>query len=292
MTWFDTHAHLNFKRFKKDVDAVIQQIRDADFSGIVIPGTDVVSSKRAVELAENNDRIYAAVGIHPHHSPRAQSGLINEKDIPDVPGMLADIENIIASHREISDKKIIVAIGEIGLDRHVYEETKYEHYSVDEAFIEEQKELFRRQIELAKKYNLSVIVHNREAINDLLPLLNELWDDCFSGRMVFHCCEPLQELLDFAVAHRVYIGIDGDITYATAEALQKREFIAKVPDELLVLETDSPFLLPEPLRSEKKYPNTPLNIHLVGEFVAQCRNQTVEDVQKMTAENAHKLFGM
>lgn len=185
-----------------------------------------------------------------------------------------------------------MAIGEIGLDRHIYEETKYEDYHVDEQFIEAQKVLFRRQILLAKKYGLSVIVHNREAIQDLLPLLNEIWDDYFEGRMVFHCCEPLDELLAFALKHHIYIGIDGDITYTTDEALQKRTFIANVPDELLVLETDSPFLLPEPLRSEKKYPNTPLNIHLVGKFVAQCRRQNVDELQKMTTQNAHKLFGI
>lgn len=292
MTWFDTHAHLNFKRFKKDVDTVIQQIHDADFSGIVIPGTDVDSSIRAVELAENNDGIYAAVGIHPHHSPRGQTKSANKDKVTDISGMLSELENIITSQPSVNSKKSIVAIGEIGVDRHVYEETKYEDYSVDEDFINEQKELFRRQIVLAKNYNLSVIVHNREAIHDLLPLLHDLWDDNFSGRMVFHCCEPIQELLDFAVAHNIYIGVDGDITYTTDEALQKRKFIAKIPDELLVLETDSPFLLPEPLRSAKKYPNTPLNIHIVGEFVAQCRNQTIDHVQKITSENAHKLFGI
>lgn len=248
MTWFDTHAHLNFRRFKKNVDTVIQQIHDADFSGIVIPGTDVVSSLRAVELAEHHERVYAAVGIHPHHSPHTTNAFI---DLDHDVHLIDELEKLIKEHQQSNINGKIVAIGEIGLDRHIYEETKYEDYHVDEQFIEAQKVLFRRQILLAKKYGLSVIVHNREAIQDLLPLLNEIWDDYFEGRMVFHCCEPLDELLAFALKHHIYIGIDGDITYTTDEALQKRTFIANVPDELLVLETDSPFLLPEPLRSEK-----------------------------------------
>jgi TatD DNase family protein len=285
---FDTHAHLNFKRFKKDVDDIILQALASDFDGIVIPGTDVVSSRRAIELAEKYEKVYAAVGIHPHHNFPGK----DHTDANDAEGvnqkLISEIEEIIKSHQDNGKK--IVAIGEIGLDRHVYEETKYEDYHVDEAFIASQKELFVAQLGLAKKYDLSVIVHNREAIQDLLPLLESNWDDYFSGRMVFHCCEPKQELLDFAIAHHIYIGIDGDITYTTDEALQKRKFIPRVPKEMLVLETDSPFLLPEPLRAEKKYPNTPLNIKLVGEYVAQIRNEDPEELFKSTSYNAQSLF--
>jgi len=274
---FDTHAHLNFKRFKKDVDTIIAHMfAEGGFVGVVIPGTDLQSSKRAVELAEKYDGVYAAVGVHPHHNYDFFTGTSRK--------LIDDIEELLSSSKKI------VAIGEIGLDRHTYEDTKYENYHVDEAFIQSQREIFIMQLELAKKHKLSVIVHNREAIRDLMDALTEAWDPYFEGRMVFHCCEPKQELLDFAIKHNIFIGIDGDITYTTEEALQKREFIKKVPRELLVLETDSPFLLPEPLRSEKKYPNTPLNLHLIAEYVAKCRGESTEELIKRTTANAQRLF--
>ena len=166
---------------------------------------------------------------------------------------------------------------------------------MDEAFIQSQRDLFIAQLELARKHNLSVIVHNREAKNDLLEILNSHWADWggyFEGRMVFHCCEPDQDLLDFALAHHVYIGVDGDITYQTEEAGKKREFIRKVPEDLLVLETDSPFLLPEPLRSEKKYPNMPKNISLIGEHVAHCRGVDPISLFSTTTENAKRYIGL
>lgn len=289
---FDTHAHLNFKRFKKDVDSIISRMfAEAHFAGVVIPGTDLESSKRAVEIAEMHEGVYAAVGVHPHHNYNFREvSLTLPGSKPALPGqnsnqnLIADIEELLGSSKKI------VAVGEIGLDRHTYEETKYENYHVDEAFIQSQRELFLLQLSLAKKHKLSVIVHNREAIRDLMDALAEAWDPYFEGKMVFHCCEPKQELLDFAIKNNIYIGIDGDITYTTEEALQKREFIKKVPAHLLVLETDSPFLLPEPLRTEKKYPNTPLNLQLVAHHVAQCRGENPEDLIISTTANAQRLF--
>lgn len=273
---FDTHTHLNFKRFKKNVQEVIGTAKAAGVTHMVIPGTDVKSSKKAIELAELNDGVYAAVGIHPHHVVDEDILVLNEIDA-------------LASHEKV------VAIGEIGLDRHVYEDTKYEDYHVDEDFISRQRDFFVKQLELAKKHDLSIIVHNREAKQDLLTLLEEQWDDHYKGRMVFHCCEPDEDLIQFARERDIFIGVDGDVTWDSPFAEQKREFIKKILKndfEKLVLETDSPFLLPEPLRAEKKYPNTSANLPLIGEYLANLVGEAPETVYSTTKKNAMRLFGL
>lgn len=273
---FDTHAHLNFKRFQKNVDEIIKQSKNAGVQHILIPGTDIHSSQRAVDITEQHDDVYAAVGIHPHHASEAAEDAFSRE--------LGSLENLIKHSAKVK------AIGEIGIDRHVYEQTKYEEYVVTEDFVQNQEKLFNAQLTLAKQYKLSIIVHNREAKDDLLRSLINLWDSYFEGRMVFHCCEPEEDLLNFAIEHDIFIGVDGDITYDTQDAVKKREFIKKVPENLLVLETDSPFILPEPLRTEKKYPNTPINLPLIGEYVAKVRGVSSEDLFSITTENAMRLF--
>ena len=269
----DTHCHLNFKRFKDRVEGVIQAAQKAGVSQIIVPGTDVVSSQKAVEIARKYEGIHAAVGIHPHHVYELHGGLIVNS--------LSQIEELISEPK-------VVAIGEVGIDRHVYENTKYEKYRVDETFIALQKELFQEQIKLAIKYKKSLIIHNREAKGDVTGILRKLWDPLLEGKTVFHCSEPDQELLDFAMEHKMYWGVDGDATYWK----EKQDFIKKVPLSMLVLETDAPFLLPEPLKSQKLYPNEPKNVPVIAECIAQLLNQTVENVASATTENAKKLFSL
>lgn len=271
---FDTHCHLNFKAFKKNLPEVIDRAKEAGVKYIVIPGTDVKTSKNAVEIAQNHENLYAAVGIHPHHVYKLMTSdqLSTEND-------LKEIEVLLSQPK-------VVALGEIGIDRHEYENTKYETYSVDERFIELQKELFTKQINLALKHNKSIIFHNREAKADVLKILDDKWNKKLEYRTVFHCCEPDEELLEFAIDHKMFIGVDGDITYYT----EKQEFIKKVPLDMLVLETDSPFLLPEPLRSQKKYPNGPQNMPLIAEFIAKLMDISTQELEKQITENAKKLF--
>lgn len=274
---FDTHCHLNFKAFKKTLPDVITQAREAGVTHITIPGTDVKTSVRAVEIASENEGIYAAVGIHPHHV----YDLLNPQTTHTVDSDLQEIEALL-SHPKV------VAVGEVGMDRHLYEATKYESYNIDDRFIELQKDLLRKQIQLAIQYDKSLILHNREAKQDLLPIVHELWDTKLEGRAVFHCCEPDAELLQFAKEHKMFVGVDGDITYRE----DKQSFVKKIPLEMLVLETDAPFLLPEPLRTEKKYPNQAKNLDIISGFIAGILKTSSEDLGTITQENGRRLFNI
>jgi TatD DNase family protein len=273
---FDTHCHLNFKAFHKILPSVIENARDAGIEHIIIPGTDVKTSKRAVEIAQENASFYAAVGIHPHHVYK----LMKRGDIT-LDSELSEIEKLLSNSK-------IVAIGEVGMDRHVYEETVYADYTVDEQFVSLQIELLRRQIQLAVNNELSLILHNREAKREILDILTSELTPVLKRHSVFHCCEPDEELLSFAKEHDMFIGTDGDLTFIP----EKQEFIKKVPLEMLVLETDSPFLLPEPFRAEKKYPNVPANIRIVAEMVAKLKEISAHDVIHQTTQNACELFSI
>lgn len=278
---FDTHCHLNFKAFRKELLNIIQSAKQKGVHNIVIPGTDVPTSREAIVIVNGHEGIFAAVGIHPHHvykylTIEANSKLTSEQMIEQD---LKDIEALL-SHKKV------VAIGEVGMDRHIYEHTKYEKYSIDSRFIELQKLILHRQIQLALLHNKSLILHNREAKDILLALLEESWDQRLEGRTVFHCCEPDEDLLIFAKAHKIYIGIDGDITYIP----EKQQFIKNVPLDMLVLETDSPYLLPEPLRSKKLYPNKPEHLSVVSEYIAGLFGIKKEDLIKTTTINANNLF--
>ncbi|MBI4130821.1 TatD family hydrolase [Candidatus Roizmanbacteria bacterium] len=271
----DTHAHLNFKRFAKNVDEVISQAQQVGVTRIVVPGTDIKSSTKAVELSKQYKGVYAAIGIHPHHVFSITYNVSSIKQTID------PIERLVIHPR-------IVAVGEIGLDKHVYEDTKYENYHINDDFLMRQRELLIAQLQLAIQYNKSVILHNREATDELLELLNKNWNSHFEGRIVFHCCEPNKNLLEFAKKNNVFIGVDGDITYNK----EKQTFIKEVPLNLLVLETDSPFLLPEPLRSQKKYPNEPKNIPIILSFIANLVGAGERELEKQTDENAGRLFNL
>ncbi len=253
---------------------MVSRAHKVGVSHILAPGTDIATSQKAIEIAHTFENVYAAVGIHPHHVYEMQ---LNDTAVID--HHIAELEKLISNEK-------ICAIGEVGMDRHVYENTKYATYNVDESFISLQKKLLEKQISLAKKYKKSLILHNREAKQDVLKLLGDIWDVFLEGRSVFHCCEPDEELLQFAKTHKMFIGVDGDLTYWK----EKQEFIKKVPLTMLVLETDSPFLLPEPLRSQKLYPNEPKNILLIAETVAQLKSISLEEVKKQTFENSLQLF--
>lgn len=272
---FDTHSHLNFEAFSTSFNDIIDRSFRAGVNYIVIPGTDIISSHKAVEIASRYNTVYAAAGIHPHH-------VFENLELP------SSIESSISELIPLLEHPKVVAVGEIGLDRHLYERTKYKNYHADSRFINLQKQAFIKQVQLGIAYKKSLILHNREATDDILPLLETHWDTTLQKRTVFHCCEPRQALLNYAKQKRIYIGIDGDITYDKS----KQSFIKDVPLDLLVLETDSPYLVPEPLRSQKIRPNTSANLTFIAEFIAHLLNMKKEDLLRITTENAKELFNI
>lgn len=252
----DTHAHLNASRFKKSREEAVLAARTAGVVAMIVPGTDMKDSRLAVELAHQYEGVYAAVGVHPNDATE-------EID-------WTELERLLGQPK-------VVAVGEIGLDS---------HYQGGITAV--QIQTFERQLQLAVKHQKPVIIHSREATDQLLTSLEKYWDSTLQGKMVFHCCEADARLLAFATAHQLYIGIDGDITYGP----EKVDFISRVPLEMLLLETDSPYLLPEPLRGEKKYPNTPANLPLIAQAVAEARNEPLEHTIDVTTANARRLFNI
>lgn len=303
---FDTHCHLNFKVFDGKVDQIVKRAREAGVDYFVVPGTDIETSKKAVEIAEKFKGVYAAVGIHPHHVYQYQISNIKKelkkihviltptlrrgKNLSRMRENLKRVQRSFVASAPQDDRREdkIVAIGEIGLDKHVYQKTKYENYGVDKEFFELQKLLFVEQLKLAKEFKKSVIVHNREAKKDLLKILNDHWDSYFSGRMVFHCCEPEEELLNFAKEKKIFIGVDGDVVYNK----KKQEFVKKIPLDLLVLETDSPFLSPlkKILPAGRQVPNEPKNLPIVAKFISSILSVSINQLIDITSENAERLF--
>ncbi len=283
---FDTHCHLNFQAFEGKLETIIKDAEAVDVNQIVVPGTDLETSKKAVEIAEKFKGVYAAVGIHPHHvfeiySKSSVSKFFNSSGSPS--RLRRQTSQVVKNLTPSLLSKKTVAVGEVGLDRHYYQKTKHEDYKVDEEFVELQKEFLKEQIKLAVKHGKSLILHNREAKHDMLKLLNEVWDKRLEGRAVFHCCEPDEELLEFAKAHKMFIGVDGDVVYWQ----EKQGFIKKVPLEMLVFETDSPYL--SPLR---KFPNEPKNIKVIAEFISELKKVSLKEVEEKTTENARKLFNI
>lgn len=269
----DTHTHLQFKAFENNVDEVIKRSKNAGVDKIIVVGTNLETSKKAVELAEKHEGLYASIGLHPHHVFSLIKG--------ETTSYLSPLEELIPHPK-------VVAIGETGLDYHIYQKTKYKDYEITEELINLQKLFFKQQIELAIKYKKTLIIHNREATKELLKILEKNWDPFLEGKSVFHCCEPNQKLLNFALKHKVYIGIDGDITYDK----EKQLFLKKIPLELLVLETDSPYFVPEPLRSEGFTISTPENLDLVAQSISSLTNQPIGIVRELSSSNSSSLFNI
>lgn len=270
---FDTHCHLNFNAFEKNLEKNINQSKESGIEKIIVPGTDIETSIRAVEISEKFEGIYASAGIHPHHIMKIKNERLNINDL-NLGLFVKKIENLLKHPK-------VLAVGEIGLDYHVYKKTKYKDYQIDEEFISLQKYFFIEQLKLSKKYYKSAIIHNREAKKDLIKILSDYESLITNYRLVFHCCEPDLDLLDFAIEKKIFIGIDGDIVYSQ----KKQNFLKKVPLDLLVLETDAPFLSPF-----KKFPNEPKNLKFIADFIADFLGISFEKIKKITTKNACFLF--
>ena len=250
---FDTHAHYDSGAFNADRLELLAGMPAAGVGLIVDPGCDAPSSRMALELAERFAFVYAAVGIHP-------------EDIDKY-----DIESY-AEVCEMARHPKCVAIGEIGLD-----------YYWDATHKDEQKALFRRQIELALELCKPVIVHDREAHADCLAIVADY--PALSG--VFHCYSGSAEMAKELLKRGWYLGFDGPITYKNAR--KALEVLEICPPERILIETDSPYLSPVPMRGKR---NDSRNLRYVIETVAAVKGMPPEEVERLTFENGKRLFGI
>jgi TatD DNase family protein len=259
----DTHCHLNFSVFDKNLETIVNKARVVGVNQIVVPSTNLNDAYQAVAIAQRYPEVYAAVGIHPLSLLSVGTKFILPID---------ELKRLLTEPK-------VVAVGEVGLDR--------KENPTSDIFCC-QKISLKTQINLAASYNKSLILHSRQGSKELLKLLRANWNKNLAGRTVFHCCESETVLLTFAKKHHIYLGVDGDITFSPV----KQHFFKLVPLELLVLETDSPFLLPEPLRAKKLYPNEPANLIFIAKKVAEILNLTLNQVIKVTTINARRLFNL
>ena len=258
MELFDSHAHLDDERFKEDRTQLIEQIRKEGITKLISAGYSLESSKEAKKLAEKYDFIYATAGISPNDIPQSEEKMWI---------MLEEIKKIAKQTAKI------VAIGEIGLDYYWNQENK-----------ELQKQAFIKQIELANELQLPIVIHTREAVMDTIEILKKN-EPIQKG--VFHCCPLNRELVKEALRLGFYISFAGPVTFKNAKNAD--EIISMVPKEKMLIETDSPYLSPEPLRGKR---NDSRNVKYIAQKIAQVKKMDLEDVASITYQNAENIFGI
>jgi len=251
--FFDTHAHYCDKRFNDDRDELLSSMPDAGISLILNSGSSLRSSKFSLELADKYPFIYASVGIHPHDSKSMGDDTVFE------------LEELL-SHPKA------VAVGEIGLD-----------YHYDFSPRDVQKKRFREQLELARRLSLPVIIHEREALNDTLDMIREYKDLCG----VMHCFSGSWETAKIVLDLGWYLSFTGVITFKNAR--RALEVLEKMPSDRIMLETDCPYLAPDPMRGKR---NSSLFLPYTAQKVAEVRCVSVDEIATLTTENGKCFFRM
>lgn len=249
MKLVDTHCHLDNEKFDQDRLEVIERIKE-NLEFCVNIGYDLASSKKSLELAKEYDFIYAVIGVHPI----------------DIAEYSEEVEKEL---EHLGKNPKVVAIGEIGLDYHWMTEPK-----------EIQQERFKSQLELAERLNKPVVIHTRDAMEDTVNILKNYPN--ITG--VIHCypgsLETAKQLVD-----RFYLGIGGTLTFKNSK--KAVEVVKDIPLDRIVIETDCPYLTPEPFRGKR---NEPIYVEYVAKKIAEIKEISVEDVTKITTENAKKLY--
>ena len=251
---FDTHCHLNSEELYERLDEVLESAKKVGVDKFLVVGWNKESSLLAVELANQYPEIYAAIGFHP----------------TDIDGVSDEDFDQVMSH--IDDPKV-VAVGEIGLDY---------HWVKDPAQREKQKEWFIKQINFANEHKKPISIHNREAFEDCLKILKEHRPE-YSG--VMHCYSGSVELLKDVLNLGLYIGLDGPLTFTNAKT--PKEVCEEVPLDKLLVETDSPYLSPHPLRGTV---NEPKNIALVIDEITRIKGLSKKHIMDVIYQNSCKLF--
>jgi TatD DNase family protein len=250
----DSHCHLDFDSFEGDIDAVVERARDAGVCRMVTICTKVSAFERVLAIAGRFDDVFCSVGVHPHEAAR-------EGDVP--------LERLV----ELARHPKVVGIGESGLD-----------YYYDNSPVEAQKASFRTHIDAARETGLPLIVHSRDADDDMADMLEEgARQGAFPG--VLHCFTAGPDLAARAVAIGFYVSLAGIITFKSAEGI--RETVRQVPMDRLLVETDAPYLAPVPMRGKR---NEPAFVRHTHETLAQVKGVDVEAMAKTTTENFLRLF--
>ncbi len=249
----DSHAHLDDRRFDRDRDRLIRDLKNQGVDLVINPGADLQSSIKAVSLAEEYDNIYAAVGIHPHSAKEME-------------------DSTIEILKSLAGRDKVIAIGEIGLD-----------YYYDNSPRDVQRKRFIEQLNLAKELKLPVIIHSRDAAQDTFNILKDAQDGSLEG--VLHCYSGSAEMALEYIKLGFYISLAGPVTFKNAKV--PKEVAKAVPLDKLLIETDSPYLTPEPYRGKR---NEPTYVRYVAGTIAELRGSSFEEIARRAAENTKKLF--
>lgn len=255
MEFFDAHAHYNDEKFDNDRDEILEKIKEAGITKIVVAGYNIESSKKAIQIAKNTTWLYATCGISPND-------------------LTVDLqENLETIKKLCKENDKVVAIGEIGLDYYWNKENK-----------EKQRYFFSKQIELANELDLPIVIHSRDAFVDTIEILKQTV--CKRGG-VFHCCQQNIQLVKEALLLNYFISFAGPYTFKNAKNAD--EIIKEVPLEKILIETDSPYLAPEPVRGTR---NDSRNVIKIAQKIANVKKISIEQVAKTTYKNAKNIFGI
>ena len=263
MEFFDSHCHLDDDRFNEDREILIEEIKKADITKFVSAGYSIEGSKKGIELAKKYEYIYTTCGISPNDIPQNEENLWKS---------IEEIRNLV--NENIKYKKI-VAIGEIGLDY---------YWEKDLQRRELQKQAFIKQIEMANEFDLPIVIHTREAVMDTIEILKK---NKVNKRGIFHCCPLNRELVKEALKLGFYISFAGPVTFKNSK--NANEIIEMVLNDKMLIETDSPYLAPEPVRGTR---NDPRNVKYIAQKIADVKGVSLEEVAKITYQNAKTIFGM
>lgn len=251
----DTHVHLNADQYDDDLEEVMQRAAGAGIEKMVVVGFDRKTIERTMDLIEKYENVYGVIGWHP----------VDASDCTD-----QDLEWI----ESLSDHPKIVGIGETGLD-----------YHWDKSPHDVQKELFKKQIALAKKVKLPVIIHNREATRDCIEILKS--EGAHETGGIMHAFSGNEADADTVIGMNFHVSLGGPVTFKNAQ--EPKDIAVHVPIERLLVETDAPFLTPHPYRGKR---NEPAYVKLVAEKIAELRGMSYEDLAAQTTRNAEALFGI
>ena len=253
MELFDSHCHYNDEKFNEDKDEIIKNVYESGVTKFVNAGYDIESSKKAIEIANKYEFIYATCGISPNDIEN-----IKKEDLDEV--------------KKLAQNEKVVAIGEIGLDYYWNKENK-----------EKQKEIFIKQIQIANELELPIVIHTREAVSDTIDILKNQIN--VKNKGVMHCCPLNIEFIKEALKLGFYISFAGPITFKSSK--NASDVIKYVPLEKMLIETDSPYLSPEPNRGKR---NDSRNVKYIAEKIAEVKQKSIEEIAKITYENAKKIF--